>query len=101
MLTIGIEPVSPSGPPPSGSDAGAAAPENVSDGGGALRAGGGGGIGGGGALPAGLITPDPNKACAQCKQWAPPKSEGSCGGCKLLGGPIHPQGTCKAFAPNG
>jgi hypothetical protein len=46
-------------------------------------------------------TPDPNKSCALCQQWVAPKTDGACGGCKLLGGPIHPQGTCKAFAPKG
>jgi hypothetical protein len=40
---------------------------------------------------------DPSKACKSCLQWVPPPSEGSCGGCKLLKGPVHPDGTCKAF----
>lgn len=44
---------------------------------------------------------DPSKACSSCQQWVPPPAEGSCGGCKLLKGPIHPNGTCKAFARKG
>jgi hypothetical protein len=44
-------------------------------------------------------SPDPKKACEACTQWVPESQEGSCGGCKLLKGPIHPGGTCRAFAP--
>lgn len=42
-----------------------------------------------------------DKACRNCQQWVPPKEDTACGGCKLLAGPIHPTGTCKAFAPRG
>jgi hypothetical protein len=45
--------------------------------------------------------PDPNKACQSCQQWVAAKADGSCGSCKLLKGPIHPLGTCKAFALKG
>jgi hypothetical protein len=40
----------------------------------------------------------PDKACRSCQQWVAPHGDGACGGCKLLKGPIHPEGTCKAFA---
>ncbi len=42
-------------------------------------------------------SPDPSKACQACQQWVAATSEGACGGCKLLKGPIHPEGTCKVF----
>ena len=42
-----------------------------------------------------------DKACLACQQWVSAKEDGGCGGCKLLEGPIHPKGTCKAFAPRG
>jgi len=42
--------------------------------------------------------PTPEKACKGCGQWVAPADSVSCGGCKLLKGPIHPNGTCKAFA---
>jgi hypothetical protein len=40
---------------------------------------------------------DPNKKCLDCVQWvvAP---QGGCGSCKVLRGPIHPDGTCNLFA---
>jgi hypothetical protein len=44
-------------------------------------------------------SPDPKKTCEACTQWIPETQEGVCGGCKLLKGPIHPGGTCRAFAP--
>jgi hypothetical protein len=43
-------------------------------------------------------TTKPDRACSSCVQWGAPNGAGACGGCKLLKGPIHPQGTCKAFA---
>ncbi len=43
--------------------------------------------------------PAPEKACRSCQQWVAPRDDGACGGCKLLKGPVHPVGTCKAFAP--
>jgi hypothetical protein len=46
-------------------------------------------------LQYGDAAPDPNRTCEKCQQFVP--SEG-CGTCKLLKGPIHPRGTCKAFA---
>lgn len=44
-------------------------------------------------------SPDPKKACEACAQWIPQAQEGSCGACKLLKGPVHPAGSCRAFAP--
>ena len=46
-------------------------------------------------------TPQVEKACNACQHWVPPAEEGACGGCKLLKGPIHPDGSCKAFAVKG
>ena len=44
---------------------------------------------------------DPQRACDRCVQWIAAPSEGACGGCKVLKGPISPAGTCKAFAAKG
>jgi hypothetical protein len=43
---------------------------------------------------------DPKRACSLCTQWVKPK-DASCGGCKILKGPVHPNGTCKSFAAKG
>jgi hypothetical protein len=43
--------------------------------------------------------PDKSKGCGSCQQYLAAKSDGACGSCKVLKGPIHPNGTCKAFAP--
>jgi hypothetical protein len=44
---------------------------------------------------------DPSKACKLCVQWENGKF-GACGGCKLIPGPIRPEGSCMSFAaPNG
>ena len=37
--------------------------------------------------------PDGDKECAKCAQFEPPA------GCKLVDGPISPQGYCRLFAP--
>lgn len=42
--------------------------------------------------------PDAARFCDVCVQYKPGAS-GSCGKCSLFEGPIHPQGTCAAFAP--
>jgi hypothetical protein len=42
---------------------------------------------------------DRAKDCASCQQYVAPSSDGACGSCKLLKGPIHPNGTCKVFTP--
>ena len=44
---------------------------------------------------------DPAKSCKLCQQYVEPTTAGACGTCKLLRGPIHPAGTCKAFALKG
>jgi hypothetical protein len=43
-------------------------------------------------------SPEPAKPCHRCTQWLPASASGTCGGCKILKGPIHPNGSCKAFA---
>ncbi len=43
---------------------------------------------------------DPAKTCASCKQYLAPPKAGDCGTCKLVKGPIHPRGFCKAFQPS-
>jgi hypothetical protein len=40
---------------------------------------------------------DQSKGCASCQQFVAPAADGACGSCKLLKGPIHPNGTCKVF----
>lgn len=45
-------------------------------------------------------TSDENKECGKCQQFIPDPDDG-CGSCKLLKGPIHPAGTCIAFAAKG
>jgi hypothetical protein len=41
---------------------------------------------------------DQSKVCLKCVQYVEPTSEGQCGGCKVLKGPIHPLGGCNAFS---
>jgi hypothetical protein len=40
---------------------------------------------------------DKARACASCQQFVPAPSDGACGACKVLKGPVHPNGTCKVF----
>jgi hypothetical protein len=40
---------------------------------------------------------DATKQCQNCQQYLP-RPGADCGGCKLLKGPIHPAGSCVAFA---
>lgn len=44
-------------------------------------------------------TPDTTKACSACQQFVAPSTEGQCGGCKIIKGPISPNGTCKVWTP--
>lgn len=44
-------------------------------------------------------TPVSAKACDSCAQWIAPPSRDTCGGCKVMKGPVHPQGYCKIFTP--
>ena len=46
-------------------------------------------------------TPFPDKTCEACQQYVAAKADGACGTCKVLKGPAHPHGYCKAFAPKG
>lgn len=41
--------------------------------------------------------PDPSKKCSVCAQWVPAPSPTACGGCKVVKGPINPEGWCKLF----
>lgn len=40
---------------------------------------------------------DPAQLCVKCRQYVPAASD-ACGACKIMKGPIHPNGTCRAFA---
>ena len=44
-------------------------------------------------------TSDPAKPCVRCVQYIPATGGDHCGGCKIMKGPIHPNGYCRAFAP--
>jgi len=46
-------------------------------------------------------SPHDGKSCAACTQYLAANASGACGTCKLLKGPIHPRGWCKAFAARG
>ncbi len=41
---------------------------------------------------------DKTKTCESCVQFVPPKTDASCASCKVLKGPIHPDGSCSAYA---
>lgn len=43
-------------------------------------------------------SPDVTQECSKCRQYLPASSKDACGGCKIMKGPIHPRGTCRAFA---
>lgn len=43
-------------------------------------------------------TDNPEKKCNSCAQYEAGKY-GDCGGCKLFGGGVHPDGHCLSFAP--
>jgi hypothetical protein len=45
-----------------------------------------------------LSADDPKKACRLCTYWISPAGD-RCGGCKVLRGEIHPEGTCRLFVP--
>lgn len=45
-------------------------------------------------------TTDPTKQCSTCTQWVEPAGEG-CGSCKVLKGPMNPNGFCKLYAKKG
>jgi hypothetical protein len=39
------------------------------------------------------------KTCVKCSQYTEPPSADQCGGCKVLPGPVHPNGYCRVFTP--
>lgn len=42
-------------------------------------------------------TPYPDKRCDNCQLYQAPQEEGTCGGCQVMKGPIHPAGYCKLW----
>ena len=44
-------------------------------------------------------TPDPAKRCDNCGLWVVPAEGQKCGGCKIIKGPINPDGHCTAWVP--
>lgn len=44
-------------------------------------------------------TPEPGKTCVRCAFYEAPPSAGSCGTCKVLKGPVHPEGYCFDYVP--
>ncbi len=41
---------------------------------------------------------EPGRNCVACQQYVAPPSGSGCGTCKVLKGPVHPQGGCKVFS---
>jgi len=41
---------------------------------------------------------NPALACDLCIQYVEPASGARCGSCKIVPGPMHPQGSCQVFA---
>ncbi|WKN41895.1 high-potential iron-sulfur protein [Tunicatimonas pelagia] len=37
------------------------------------------------------------QVCTNCRFWQPTEQEGTCGGCQLIKGPIHPNGWCQSW----
>ena len=44
------------------------------------------------------VAADQAKRCALCAQYIP-AAPNACGGCKVVKGPINPEGGCKLFVP--
>jgi hypothetical protein len=42
-------------------------------------------------------SPETGKSCSVCQQYNAPPSIDQCGSCKILKGPVHPNGYCKSF----
>jgi len=42
-------------------------------------------------------TTEPGKVCLKCQQYVPAASADQCAGCKVLKGPIHPNGYCRVY----
>lgn len=45
-------------------------------------------------------TPYPDKKCRDCTHYTVPAMETQCGGCKVVKGPIHPEGYCTSWVKN-
>ncbi len=43
------------------------------------------------------VSTEPGKLCSGCQQFVAPAAAGSCGTCKVVKGPISPNGYCKSF----
>jgi hypothetical protein len=43
------------------------------------------------------ISTEPGKTCSGCQQYIPAPSPDICGTCKVVKGPINPNGNCKSF----
>jgi High potential iron-sulfur protein len=42
-------------------------------------------------------SPQPGKTCTNCTLFVAAKEPDTCGACKVLHGPVHPNGWCKIF----
>ena len=40
---------------------------------------------------------DIKKTCEQCQQYTAPAAKDQCGTCKVIKGPVHPEGYCSLF----
>jgi len=47
------------------------------------------------------LSDDPDYACRSCAYWTEPPFAGLCGGCTLMAGPIHPEGSCDSYEESG
>ncbi len=43
-------------------------------------------------------TPFPDRTCEGCQQFVAAPADGACATCKVLRGPVHPNGYCKSFS---
>jgi len=43
------------------------------------------------------LSTEVGKICSGCQQFNPPAQAGVCGTCKVVKGPINPNGNCKSF----
>jgi hypothetical protein len=43
------------------------------------------------------ISTEPGKVCNGCQQFIPAPQPATCGTCKVVKGPINPNGNCKSF----
>jgi hypothetical protein len=44
-------------------------------------------------------TPYPDQRCDNCQLWVEPAPGQTCGGCRIMEGPINPAGWCTAWVP--